>query len=123
MSQDGMDQHWAEMTPAGRLRTIRNEVIVGYFESAREHWLCRLDGEPGIAEIVGELKAAERHRDRAACLLLGMENAAERAADLEAEATERVEQADELKEKAEDLEDEANKLREQATELEDEAHE
>lgn len=77
MSQEGMDQHWAEMTPAGRLNTIRQEVMVGWFESAREKWLSRLAGEPGIAEIVTQIKAAEQHRDTAIRLLQEMEEANE----------------------------------------------
>ncbi len=79
MSQEGMDQHWAEMTPAGRLRTIRNEVMIGYFESAREKWLYRLAGEPGIIEIVRQIMCAEQHQATAVRLLQELENAAERA--------------------------------------------
>ena len=78
MSQEGMDQHWAEMSPAGRLRTIRNEVIVGHFESAREKWLSRLVfSEPGIVAITGEILRAERHQANAIRLLQHMEDEAD----------------------------------------------
>lgn len=77
MSQEGMDQHWAEMTPAGRLRTIRNLVIVGSFESAREKWLSRLAGQLGIVAITREIMLAEQHRDNAIRLLQELENEAD----------------------------------------------
>ena len=77
MSQEGMDQHWAEMTPAARLRTIRNEVIVGHFDGAREKWLSRLAGQPGIVAITREIMIAEQHQDNAIRLLQEMEDEAD----------------------------------------------
>ncbi len=71
-----MDEGWAAMAPSARLSTIRQEIQVGWFKSAREKWLSRLAGEPGIAEVVEEVEAAERHQSRAVFLLSEMERGA-----------------------------------------------
>ena len=76
-----MDRGWAEMTPAARLRTIRGEVRVGWFKSARENRLSRLAGQPGIAEIVRYIAAAEQSQAHAILLLEAAERAAEEVMD------------------------------------------